>query len=65
MQRDIFGKLFSGTRSVRSGQQPQSWNIPLSNPRSINLQARCVASKVGKAGSYYCPRLSFADLSLE
>jgi len=53
----INGQLI-GKRRVAPGQKPQSWSIPLSNPNSINLEAKCI-------GNQYCPRLSFTQLNLE
>jgi hypothetical protein len=47
-----------GKRQVKSGKNIQTWNIPLSNPRLINLEAKCVKIK-------YCSRLSFTKLTLE
>jgi hypothetical protein len=53
----VNGQLI-GTRSVSYGKEPETWNIPLSNPRSINLQAKCTSG-------FSCSRLSFTNLSLE
>lgn len=52
----VNGQL-AGSRSVRPGEI-RSWSIPLSQPQSINLEAKCV-------GVRFCSRLSFTQISLE